>query len=287
VRRSPTVPGGARLWTTWGLVAAVVTLACTVPNPLYRRGVPSDARPTVDGEVATSHDLAGGGVGADASPGTLLGFWRMDDGAGAVTAGDSSGNGFGGTLVNMDPARSWVPGHKGGTALELAPSAAVPHPSVRLPLAAALRGLQRFTVGAWIYRSGSTLPTQMSVISQQVDDTVAETFNLCFVNNQLTLYLPGGPTLTPNLARADDVTAVAVWTHVAASFDGLQARLYRDGLLIKSIDYAHSLPVSDKPIYIGTNVNSTSEQPFVGYIDDAFLYDEALSDAAIAALARP
>jgi hypothetical protein len=287
VRRSPTVPGGARLWSTWGLVAGVVTLACSAPNPRYRRGGPSDARPDGDGEAAASHDLTGSGVVADASPGVLLGSWRMDDGAGAVTADDSSGNGFGGTLVNMDPARSWVPGRKGGTALEFAPSAAVPRPSVRLPLAAALRGLQRFTIGAWIYRSGSSLPFQMSVISQQVDDTIAETFSLCFVNNQLTLYLPGGPTLTPNLARADDATEVAVWTHVAASFDGLLARLYRDGVLVRSIDYPHSLPVSAKPIYIGTNVNPTNEQPFVGYIDDAFLYDEALSDAAIAALARP
>jgi hypothetical protein len=74
---------------------------------------------------------------------------------------------------------------------------------------------------------------------------------------------------------------------VAGSFDGLQARLYRDGLLVKRIDYPHPLPVSAKPIYIGTNVNPNNEQPFVGYIDDAFLYGEALSEAAIADLARP
>jgi hypothetical protein len=283
------VPGGL-------LVAVLMTLGCAVPNPAYHRSVGTkDAGPDRPGAPDAGPDRPAAAPDtaplADLVPvGTLLGAWAMERTGDGTTVADTSGNGLTGTLVDMDPVRSWVPGRKGGTALEFAPTTAVPHPSVRLPIVPALEGLQRFTVAAWVYRTATSAPTQMSVISQQMNDTLYEVFNLSFNSDNLTFYLPGMPAGSggqPYTVRAEEATPLGVWTHVAASYDGTKARLYRDGSLVKTLAYAGPLPLSSKPIFIGTNVNTGNEQPFVGYIDDVFLYNVALDDQAVAQLARP
>ena len=47
----------------------------------------------------------------------LVGSWHLNEGSGATTAADTSGNGNNGTLTNMDPATDWVNG-KFGKALD-------------------------------------------------------------------------------------------------------------------------------------------------------------------------
>jgi hypothetical protein len=309
-----------------GTLVVVLTGAvtgCVRPNPRYReRARPTDAtgitfpdaRGPADAPIGRDRpvgdsgapDQAGGdapdaglvpeppdAVAPDgvvgAGTAALLAAWGMDDGPGSKVASASSGHDLDGALVEMDPDRAWVPGRKGGTALEFAPTPALPHPGVRVALTPALQGLQRFTVAAWVYLTGLTMPVQMSVFSQQMNDTLYETFSLGFVDSKLLFLLPGAGlgAQTMYSVRATDVTPVGRWVHVAATFDGQKGRLYRNGLLIDSLDYARSLPVSDKPIYIGTNVNPGNEQPFVGYIDDVLIYDGPLSGAAIDELARP
>jgi hypothetical protein len=254
-------------------------------------GAPTGSPDDAGGEVANQGD-----AGADLGPvpdvasqpePMLVGAWHFDDGPGNPTATDSSGAGAVGTLVGMDPNVSWVAGHNGGTALAFTPTATAPTPGVRLAPIPALAGLQRFTVAAWIYRTGTTKPAQMSISSQQLNGTIDEVFNLCIVNERLTLYLPSRTDGVGHAVNVSGSLPFGVWIHVAATFDGQVARLYRDGTQVGSAPYPYALPVSTDPIYIGTNINPTNQQPFVGDLDEVWLFNGALGAADIALLARP
>lgn len=50
--------------------------------------------------------------------GGLVAYWDFEDGPGSSVLRDRSGNGWHGTLVNMDPATDWIAGRVGATALE-------------------------------------------------------------------------------------------------------------------------------------------------------------------------
>jgi hypothetical protein len=244
-----------------------------------------------------SSDVRDVGTGEPAPPSpdavapgpNLVGAWHFEDGARSPVAADSSGSGAVGTLTNMDPATAWVPGHGGGNALAFNPTTAVPEPSVRVALVPRLKDLRRFTVAAWIYRTAtSKSPMQQSIVSQQRASGGDEIFNLCLVTDDPVIYVANqGAGSTHDARVSGNAAAFGVWIHLAASFDGATLRLYRNGVLVASTPYAYPLPTSTNPIVIGSNVNTGSEQPFVGYIDDVMIYDGALSDAAVAALAAP
>jgi hypothetical protein len=304
-----------------GLLIALVgaAVACTSPNPDYERApdaapAPFDAHEdTSDGTGGATHlkdgpsadvgttpsDVGQVGTG-DAEPNrdgasqdrgsqgpNLVGAWHFEEGVGSPIAADSSYSGAVGTLTGMDPATAWIPGRKGGNALAFEPTTAAPRPSVRVALVPGLKDLRRFTVAAWIYRTGTSKPAQMSAFSQQRTTDNDEIFNLCIVNDDAVVYLPNPGGGLPHEARINQSLAFEVWIHLAATFDGATIRLYRNGVLAASTPYAYTLPSSTNPFVIGSNVNTNSEQPFVGYLDDVMVYDGALSDAAVAALAAP
>jgi hypothetical protein len=74
--------------------------------------------------------------------------------------------------------------------------------------------------------------------------------------------------------------------HIAATYDGATARIYRAGREVRAIAYTAAFSPSTQPLYLGTNKNMTSgHQPLSGTLDEVLLYDDALPAAAIAALA--
>ena len=75
----------------------------------------------------------------------LIGYWRLDDGAGSTVAYDSSGRGNDGALHNVDPSNAWVAG-RSQAALELGHAGWVqvaPSPSIDSIT-------DRITVSAWV-----------------------------------------------------------------------------------------------------------------------------------------
>jgi hypothetical protein len=315
-RPSPLTRGQPPLWAA-GLVALVgATLACTGPNPKYDPAIDADpvpfdasagtggATPVNDGSSVDAGSMSsdvvrdvgtetatprqdGASRDAFAEGPKLVGAWHFEDGPGSPIAADSSGSGATGTLTGMDAATAWVPGRKGGNALAFNPTTAAPRPSVRVALVPALKDLRRFTVAAWIYRTGDTKPMQTSIFSQQRVEDSDEIINLCLVNNDAVIYLARQGSNVAHEARINESLPFGVWIHLAASFDGATVRLYRGGVLAASSPYPYTLPSSTNPFVIGSNVNAGSEQPFVGYLDDVLVYEGALSDAAVAELAAP
>jgi hypothetical protein len=251
-----------------------------LPSPIDGR--PADVTADVLADVAA--DVAVD-VTADVSDlsSHLIGYWKLDETDG-ITAADASGRGHTGKLEGFEPSPTWVrAGQRDGG---LSVSAATPERGVRVDLTPAISDLRRFTVAAWVRRD-VTGPRFRSVISRQIDGAEYEIFNLCFVDDMLTLYLPRVNTTIPYLVRDPAPTAVQQWVHVAGTYDGAVARIYRGGVSVGSVSYTQTFPISTQPLYLGTNKNATSaHQPLAGTLDEVLLYDDALPAEAIAALAR-
>jgi hypothetical protein len=245
---------------------ALAALACTERNPAFR-GVAD----------AAAQDAGPAPPGADLTTG-LVGYWKLDDGTGRLTATDGSGNGNNGALEGM---MLWVPGHR-GAAIEIPGDAR--GAGVRVPLTPSLSALSRFTIAAWVYRSALTGDRYASVFSRALNSGVAEVYNLTFLGDRLHVFVPPQPS-QPYQVRSDRAAPVNEWLHVAATFDGIMVRLYQDGLEVGSLRYEGGLAPSPDPLYIGTNKNPGNEEPFAGRIDDVLLYSLALPPSTIAALA--
>jgi hypothetical protein len=210
----------------------------------------------------------------------LIGYWKFDETSG-TTAADSSRSGHTGMLEDIDPAKGWVAGRRGGA---LKVTANPLSSGVRVARTPAIDGIRKFTIAAWVFLNGGNTAYQ-TVLSRQVDNSEAEVFNVVFVNQILTLYLPRVAN-RDYIARATVATPLSRWVHVAATFDGATGRLYSDGVQVASTSYSGALVAATTPIYLGTNKNVTSmNQPLQGLMDDLLLYDTALSPALIAELA--
>jgi hypothetical protein len=67
------------------------------------------------------------------------------------------------------------------------------------------------------------------------------------------------------------------------TFDGATVRPYRNGNLLGSAPMKRTFVPSGKPLYLGTNKNGTTNQPFEGMLDDIVIFAGALPPQAIAA----
>jgi hypothetical protein len=114
-------------------------------------------------------------------------------------------------------------------------------------------------------------------------------FDMSVSLDKLQAYAPDRTIDGVSAAASSKQAPVNTWFHAAATFDGQRIRLYQDGVLEASLAWAQPLPDSDQPLYIGTNKNDSgnndSHHPWEGDLDEVLLYDVALPDAAIAALA--
>ena len=72
-----------------------------------------------------------------------------------------------------------------------------------------------------------------------------------------------------------------VWSHVAATYDGTNVRLYVNGVLAGALVAGGELPATDDPLRIGGNL--IWGEYFAGRIDEVRVYNRALSAGEIAA----
>ncbi|TGN19027.1 LamG-like jellyroll fold domain-containing protein [Leptospira idonii] len=139
--------------------------------------------------------------------------------------------------------------------------------------------LSNVTMTAWIRPVGSSYPgTEMDVIING-DNSF----------NGYALYLDGGAVCairgSISLTCSTAILPLNVWSHVAIRGSGNTWEVFINGIKAKTDPNPGnaSLPTSPGVFAIGNNAPNTA--PFPGEIDDARLYETALSDAQIQMLA--
>ena len=98
-----------------------------------------------------------------------------------------------------------------------------------------------------------------------------------------TIYF-AAPGMTTDITGTRNVND-GQWHHVAVVYDGASLFLYVDGTLDISKPASGSISQINHPVWLGYNVNENNgvTYPFDGLVDEASIYNRALSDAEIQA----
>ncbi len=231
------------------------------------------ARATDNGGASTTSSAAAVTVGAG---GTLVGRWKFNEGSGS-SAADSSGFGNTGRLINT----GWASGRSGAAVNLLGYSRS----HVRIANSPSLsRFANAITVAAWVrmdaYHSGN-----VGVVTRQFGNGTDNSFFLGFADNRYSFRVR--TSAGEREARAG-LAGPFSWLHVVGTYDGSIIRLYVNGTQAATISQSSNLSSTTKPVIVGGNQNDTAtdnaELLLNGRVDDARLYDRALSASEVRAL---
>jgi hypothetical protein len=126
---------------------------------------------------------------------------------------------------------------------------------------------------ATIFAKRVVVGTPLNVWQLEVSATGVVTFT----------YTTGGAE--HGVSSAAGVLTANTWHHFAATFDGSTADVYFDGTLKAATPVTQSLTYDTSVFAIGCESNTVFDEWFPGAVDEARVYNRALSAAEIAALA--
>ena len=206
-------------------------------------------------------------------PAGLVAAYGFNENAGATTA-DASGRGNTGTVTST----TWTTAGRIGNALVFNGTTSW----VTVADSASLDLTTAMTVEAWVFPT-VTLPQWVSLVSKEQTGSLAY-----FLYARGT----GGPAHGVFTGNAEQIlygtTALTAntWTHVAATYDGAQQRLYVNGTQVGSRTQTGAIAASSLPLRIGGNTPYGNF--FTGRIDEVRVYNRALTQPEIAAdMTRP
>jgi hypothetical protein len=149
---------------------------------------------------------------------------------------------------------------------------------VKVPDSPQLRGGEEFTLEAWV--RPTTVHEFMPIFYKQRGEDYA--YGLWFdevADGKPEGEINDGTYPLPTVKAEADVPLDA-WSHVALTFDGAHMRLYVDGRLVATGATAEPL-ASEGPLEIGCASVYGNEDHFEGRIDEARIYDRALTEAEV------
>ncbi len=209
---------------------------------------------------------------AFAARGELIGAWLFEEGSGGTTV-DASGQQADGELVG---GADWDAGKYGGGIVFDGSTGhvEVPDPDqVLIPPA--------MTAMAWV--KFDNVAGNHSILEQY--DWAGELGAYAFRTNgaQLQCYVIWGvdaPVTTGGALETD------IWTHCAFSYDGDTLRLYQDGENVGELAVANGdLNPSNKSLSMGVRGDTKDVHWLAGAMDEVALFDTALSEDEINAIA--
>ncbi len=207
-------------------------------------------------------------------------YLKLDDGGG-LTAADSSGNGFNGTLLG---------GALWSSATHAPLTVSDPYSvsfdgvddSVSVTSAALLNPGLSFTISGWVYPNA----TASGILLAKWNTTGnARQYSLDLSSNKLRFQVStnGQSGTIRSVTSSGNVTA-GIWTHVAAVYAGDEMHVYIDGTKTSSTGLSTSSAFSSTP---ALRLARDEQGTFLnGFIDEVRLYNIPLSDAEISALAQ-
>jgi len=199
----------------------------------------------------------------------LVGWWRLDEGTG-TTAYDSSGNGNDGTILGNP---QWVPGKVGG-ALDFDGDGDY----VNCGNDPIFDITEEITLTIWV-NSNDNNNGEHNCWLGKGDNAYAIKHQS---GNYLEFFIFDGSWHSTNYST--DITSLnGDWHHMAGTYDGSELKFYLDGELAANLVYSSTIGTANHNVTIGENSQATGRY-FDGMLDDARIYNEALSQDDIVAV---
>jgi hypothetical protein len=203
-------------------------------------------------------------------------YWTMEEGAGPTTA-DTVGVSDG-TLVGA----TWTTGVS-GNGLDFDGISA--HVVIDNTPDLEITGTE-ITLMAWVYpRDASTsedpgVPSGSRVISKRNDAGGADIYAMKLEDYRACFRLAPENTCQ----YSDHVLVFNEWVHVAMVYDGVDKRIYINGILDASSPEVRAAPIqsSSRPVLLG--MREDEGRLFNGVLDEVQIYDRALSAAEVQAI---
>ena len=232
----------------------------------------------VKDRATTPNTIAAGAQGAFTFveiEGSLVGYWKFDEGSG-TTAGNSGGGGDG-TLVDMG-ASAWVPGVSGGV-LDFDGSGS--HVVVSNTAEFEIEGSE-ITLAAWIMPRDLGDVSGSRIISKRTDGGGRDVWALMTRSGNVQFRLDDGTDNNKDLTSSN-IFQVNEWLHVTAVYDGTNKLLYINGLLDVSDSKSDTIDASSRAVHLG--MRESDDRWFNGVMDEVRIYSRALNGTEIANLA--
>ena len=233
-------------------------------NALSALAAPASPGLVPDQILTASDQLAGTVSDLPQTNGAVLDL-HFEDGSGAGVYYDSSGFGNHASCTNCPAQTSGV----FGQALDFNGAGN----TLAIPAADSLDVGPTLTLAAWV--NPDTIPA--SGIARFVTYGNGKAV-LRSENGQLHFYMRIDGVLKH--IRVPNVLTTGEWQQVTGTYDGQTMRLYRNGILLDSLEISGSLDDSSAVI-----LNSAGE-PFDGKIDEVSLYNRALTESQVYDLAQ-
>lgn len=157
---------------------------------------------------------------------------------------------------------------------------------LQLPINVSPSLMHSLTMGVWV----SALEANNRTGIMSADDNSPANYDRQIGIDNRRLLGAGGPALYSYSAfgggstgvLASGVAASSLFTFLAARYDGNTVTLFVDGQSFTENDATDNDPIEYPQLWIGKNPSFDSS--FQGALDNAFVFDEALSDAQIEAI---
>ncbi len=211
----------------------------------------ADGRTLDLGAGQQSQAVAGQALAARPRVG-LVGHWKLDETAG-LAAADASGELHPGKLQG---AASWSAGRLGG-GVRVGGGGSVTVPGFKLP--------ERFTVAFWVFQR--TLNAEQDWFLNFGSN---EFFLMREGNMERRQVRTGFERPTQEFLTVASAVTANQWTHLAATFDGAELRLFENGTAAGTRKIAVNHPISPGASF--ARMAASSE----GVIDDVRVYDRVL-----------
>ena len=226
-----------------------------------------------------SEDMMGGHPAvAGARSGSMVGYWKMDEGNGTA-AKDSSGNGNNGTLTNMATAPStgtsgWSNFGKFNKALNFDGS----NDTVIIQNNTSLNMSSGMSFSTWVYPTTIPGSSSYAFIGKKSDGSAHQyalyvSDSACSGVTRFAFSIWIG-TVNKALCATNTTLVANTWYHVVGAYDGTTIKIYINGKLDNSIAQTGTIDTGTGTFKIGTNI---SDLYWSGRIDEVKIYGSALT----------
>ncbi len=203
-----------------------------------------------------------------------IGYWSMDASTiNGNSLADSSYFVQNGTLYNS-PA---IVNGQYNEALDFSPD----NKYVEIPITDNLNIEVNMTISAWVNWKGANSETEQVIVGKDGDweFSVDNTGKLGFYSPQSNMASYNGGWIKTTESIIQDE-----WTYVAFTYNGMESKIYMNGVETASELCRGNLSTNSTKIYIGSLVGETSS--FNGIVDDVKMYNYPLSSSEIDSLSK-